>query len=87
MVRLGKTYGNWMVDLRATNVKLKARSIRIVAAIAGLSEQQATEQLALCDGEVKTSIVASKRTINAFAARELLKRAEGKLRVALELPE
>jgi len=86
MVRLGKTYGNWMVDLRATNVKLKARSIRIVAAIAGLSEQQAAEQLSQCDGEVKTAIVACMRAVDAAASRELLKRAEGKLRLALELP-
>lgn len=86
MVRLGKTYGNWMVDLRATNIKLKARSVRIVATIAGLNEQRATEQLVQCDGEVKTAIVASKRTVEAAVARDLLKRAEGKLRLALELP-
>ncbi len=86
MVSLGKTYGNWMVDLRATNVKLKARSIRIVAAITGLSEQQAAEQLTRCDGEVKTAIVATKRSVEACIARELLARSTGKLRLALELP-
>ena len=86
MVRLGKTYGNWMVDLRATNVKLKARSIRIVATITGLDEEQASQQLAQCDGEVKTAIVASKRNVDATAAREFLKRSQGKLRLALELP-
>ncbi len=86
MVLLGKTYGNWMVDLRATNVKLKARSVRIVAAIAVISEQQAAEQLARCNGEVKTAIVASKRSIEATEARALLVRSAGKLRLALELP-
>lgn len=86
MVLLGKTYGNWMVDLRATNVKLKARSVRIVAAITGLSEQQATEQLTLCNGEVKTAIVAAKRSVGAVEARTLLERSAGKLRLALELP-
>lgn len=86
MVRLGKTYGNWMVDLRATNVKLKARSVRIVATITGLNEQQAAERLVQCDGEVKTAIVATKRTVEAAVARDLLKRAEGKLRFALEMP-
>jgi N-acetylmuramic acid 6-phosphate etherase len=86
MVLLGKTYGNWMVDLRATNVKLKARSVHIVAAIAGLNEQQAAEQLARCNGEVKTAIVASKRSIEATEARALLVRSAGKLRLALELP-
>ena len=86
MVLLGKTYGNWMVDLRATNIKLKARSVRIVAAIAVISEQHAAEQLARCNGEVKTAIVASKRSIAAAEARALLVRSAGKLRLALELP-
>ena len=86
MVLLGKTYGNWMVDLRATNVKLKARSVRIVATITGVSEQQAAEQLTLCNGEVKTAIVAAKRSVGAVEARTLLERSAGKLRLALELP-
>ena len=86
MVLLGKTYGNWMVDLRATNDKLKARSVRIVAAITGLSEQQAADQLTLCNGEVKTAIVAAKRSVGAVEARNLLERSEGKLRLALEMP-
>jgi len=86
MVQLGKTYGNWMVDLRATNVKLKARSVRIVAAIAGLSEQEAVEQLSRCNGEVKTAIVAAKRSVAASEARTLLERSGGRLRLALELP-
>jgi N-acetylmuramic acid 6-phosphate etherase len=84
MVLLGKTYGNWMVDLRATNVKLKARSVRIVSAISGLSELQASEQLALCNGEVKTAIVAAKHAIGPLEARRLLERTSGKLRAALE---
>jgi N-acetylmuramic acid 6-phosphate etherase len=84
MVLLGKTYGNWMVDLRASNTKLKARSVRIVSAIAGLSETQASEQLAICDGEVKTAIVAAKLAIGASEARQLLEKSKGKLRVALE---
>lgn len=85
MVRLGKTYGNWMVDLRATNTKLKARSIRIVRAIAELDESQAVAALDLCGGEVKTAIVAAKLKTTAEHARELLERAHGKLREALYL--
>jgi N-acetylmuramic acid 6-phosphate etherase len=87
MVLLGKTYGNWMVDLRATNVKLKARSVRIVSAIAGLDTEQASEQLRQCDGEVKTAIVASMKRVSPSIAREWLRRAEGKLRAALEREE
>ena len=84
MVLLGKTYGNWMVDLRATNKKLIARSVRIVSVIAGLSETQALEQLATCNGEVKTAIVAAKLAIGANEARQKLDQSRGKLRMALE---
>ncbi len=83
MVLLGKTYGNWMVDLRATNAKLKSRSIRIVSAISGLDARQAAEQLQQCDGEVKTAIVSACRTISPDSARALLNQSGGKLRLAL----
>ena len=85
MVLLGKTYGNWMVDLRASNIKLKARSIRIVSALAELSEPEAVAALERCDGEVKVAIVSARRNISATHSRELLRAAGGKLRVALEL--
>jgi N-acetylmuramic acid 6-phosphate etherase len=85
MVRLGKTYGNWMVDLRATNIKLKARSIRIVSSITGLIEEQAAEQLNRCNGEVKTAIVAITRAVEPSEARQLLDRTAGRLRDALKL--
>jgi N-acetylmuramic acid 6-phosphate etherase len=85
MVLLGKTYGNWMVDLRATNIKLKARSIRIVSALAELSEPEAIAALERCDGEVKVAIVAARRNLSATHSRELLRTAGGKLRVALEM--
>lgn len=84
MVKLGKTYGDLMVDLRASNVKLKARSTRIVQAIAELSESSAAEILQACDGEVKTAIVAAKCNVSPQAARDKLQRAKGHLRTALE---
>ncbi|HUQ69831.1 MAG TPA: N-acetylmuramic acid 6-phosphate etherase [Planctomycetaceae bacterium] len=88
MVRLGKTYGNLMVDLRATNVKLVARSRRIVAMLTGLSESEAEVQLANCQGELKTAIVAARRHVSPETARELLRDANGQLRGALgERPE
>ncbi len=86
MVLIGKTYGNLMVDLRATNTKLKARSIRIVSEIAGLDSQQAQEQLAAADGEVKTAIVAARHAVSAEVARGMLRNAAGSLRTALETP-
>lgn len=83
MVLLGKTYGNLMVDLKATNTKLIARTRRIVAGLTGLSEQEAEAQLARCGGELKTAVVAYRRGVSAEQARELLVRAGGQLRVAL----
>ena len=85
MVLLGKTYGNLMVDLKATNEKLKIRSRRIVAALTGLTEEQAEQQLAACGGELKTAVVAYKRNLSPESARRLLDQADGHLRTALQV--
>lgn len=84
MVRLGKTYGNLMVDLRATNQKLMQRTRRIVALLTGLNEEQAEQQLATCDGELKTAVVAYVRKVPADVSRRLLHEAGGQLRQALQ---
>uniref|UniRef100_A0A7C2P4T0 N-acetylmuramic acid 6-phosphate etherase n=1 Tax=Schlesneria paludicola TaxID=360056 RepID=A0A7C2P4T0_9PLAN len=83
MVLLGKTYGNLMVDLRATNTKLVARSRRIVASLTGLTEAEAEVQLARCQGELKTAVVAARRGVDPDTARQLLANAGGQLRQAL----
>lgn len=83
MIRIGKTYGNWMVDLRATNVKLKDRSIRIVSGITGLGRNESELLLAACDGEVKTAIVSHTLGISKQAAQERLLESSGRLRSAL----
>lgn len=80
MVRLGKTYGNYMVDLRASNTKLVARAKRIVAQLTELDEAAAERVLAACDGEVKTAIVMQRRDVDAVQARQLLAEADGHLR-------
>ena len=84
MVRLGKTYGNLMVDLKATNEKLVVRTRRIVAELTGLSEEEAERKLALCEGELKTAVVAYQRNLSPEAARRLLEQVGGHLRRALE---
>jgi len=84
MVRLGKTYSNLMVDLRATNIKLTERAGRIVAALTDCSSSQAHELLKRCDGEVKTAVVSHKLALSAEAARSRLKAVNGRLRQALE---
>jgi N-acetylmuramic acid 6-phosphate etherase len=84
MVLLGKTYGNLMVDLRASNAKLIARTRRIVMDLTDLSETEAEQLLARCDGELKTAIVAQLRGVTPPEARRLLAQADGHLRRALE---
>ncbi len=84
MVRLGKTYGNLMVDLQTTNQKLADRSGRIVAALTGLPRDQADELLEHSAGDVKTAFLVQQRGVSVTDARRLLQRAQGRLRDALE---
>ncbi len=84
MVQLGKTFGNLMVDLRATNQKLLQRTRQIVAALAGITASEAEAQLAACDGELKTAVVAARRNVTAAEARQILLDAKGQLRIAIE---
>lgn len=86
MVRMGKTYGNLMVDLRATNQKLGQRSRRIVSEVTGLSIKQSEVLLHRCGGEVKTAIVASQKSVKPSVARALLEQSHGHLRAALQAP-
>jgi N-acetylmuramic acid 6-phosphate etherase len=84
MVRLGKTYGNLMVDVRAQNAKLRARARRIVAQACRIGDQEAEAALACSDGEVKVAIVSHLAGCSPQAARERLARAGGVVRAALE---
>jgi N-acetylmuramic acid 6-phosphate etherase len=84
MVRLGKTFGNLMVDLRASNTKLMDRTRRITAQLTGLSESAAENLLNRCEGELKTAVVVQIRDVSPEAARQLLVQADGHLRQALE---
>jgi N-acetylmuramic acid 6-phosphate etherase len=83
MVKLGKTYGNLMVDLQATNSKLVQRSVRIVQQLTELPESDARELLESCGGELKTSIVCHRLGISPDAARTKLEAVAGRLRSAL----
>jgi N-acetylmuramic acid 6-phosphate etherase len=83
MIRIGKTYGNLMVDLRATNTKLVARTRRIVAMLTGASDEEAERLVAEADGELKTAVVAKQRNVSPAEARVLLAAAGGHLRRAI----
>lgn len=80
MIRLGKTYGNLMVDVRATNTKLVARSRRLVRWLTGLEESQAERLLEQAGGSVKTAIAMHHRKVDAPTAEQMLKTAGGHLR-------
>jgi N-acetylmuramic acid 6-phosphate etherase len=84
MIRLGKTYGNLMVDVRASNDKLHARSRRIVALATGASDEEIESALDATDGEVKNAILVILGTVDAPTAAALLSRTNGNLRAALE---
>ncbi|MFD7434629.1 N-acetylmuramic acid 6-phosphate etherase [Streptomyces sp. NPDC059861] len=84
MIRLGKTYGNLMVDVRASNEKLRARSRRIVALATGASDEEIERALAATDGEVKAAILTIVGGVDGDTAARLLEDSAGHLRAALE---
>ncbi|GGX31728.1 N-acetylmuramic acid 6-phosphate etherase [Streptomyces chryseus] len=83
MIRLGKTYGNLMVDVRASNEKLRARSRRIVALATGAPDPEIEAALAATGGEVKNAILVILGAVDGPTAATLLDEARGHLRVAL----
>jgi N-acetylmuramic acid 6-phosphate etherase len=83
MVRLGKTFGNLMVDLRATNIKLKGRTNRIIRHLLHLGADEADALLARCDGELKTALVVGRTGLAPDAARERLRACHGRVGTAL----
>ncbi|MGC3000027.1 N-acetylmuramic acid 6-phosphate etherase [Streptomyces sp. G35A] len=84
MIRLGKTYGNLMVDVRASNEKLRARSHRIVALATGAEDDAVERALTATDGEVKHAILVLLADVDGAAAARLLEESGGHLRAALE---
>ena len=84
MIRLGKVYGNLMVDLIATNNKLKDRSVRIVMEVTSLSRHAAKRLLDRADGKVKVAIVMYYRKVDLSEALKLLDDCDQSLRKAIQ---
>jgi N-acetylmuramic acid 6-phosphate etherase len=80
MIRLGKTYGNLMIDLRATNVKLTDRAERIVVEVCGVTREESRALLKDARGSVKLAIVMQKRGLSPDAAERALADAGGVIR-------
>jgi N-acetylmuramic acid 6-phosphate etherase len=84
MIRLGKTFGNLMVDVQTTNAKLRDRARRIVETACTLLPDEASALLARCNGEVKTALVVALARVSVQDARRRLRDANGFVRAALQ---
>jgi N-acetylmuramic acid 6-phosphate etherase len=84
MVRLGKTYGNLMIDLRPTNAKLRVRAARLLCGLTGLDVDAANELLERSHWEVKTAVVMAKSGCPAEEARARLAQVGGFVRKVVE---
>lgn len=85
MIRLGKTYGNLMVDMRSTNEKLRARARRIVALATGAPDEEIEAALTATGGEVKNAVLVVLGGVDGPTAAELLAASRGHLRAALAI--
>ena len=83
MIRIGKVYGNLMVDLTATNAKLHERSERIVMELTGRSRRSARKLLADAGGRVKTALAMHLGDVDCAEATRRLAAADGSLRAAV----
>lgn len=80
MVRLGKVYDNLMVDVVASNAKLRARALRLVRLLTGLDADMAQKMLDAASGRVKIAVVMARCHVDAAKAAALLEREHGSLR-------
>jgi N-acetylmuramic acid 6-phosphate etherase len=83
MVRSGRVYENLMVDVRATNAKLRDRAARIVSTLTGLSREECFDLLERAGGAVKTAVVMQRLGLEREQAEEKLSEAQGRLERAL----
>lgn len=83
MVRIGKTYGNLMVDVKPTNKKLVQRSINIICEVTNVEEDKALEILKKADYSVKDAIVMISKQTDKSTAEETLKKSGGFVRKAI----
>ncbi|MBL0058107.1 MAG: N-acetylmuramic acid 6-phosphate etherase [Elusimicrobia bacterium] len=84
LVRLGKVYGQWMVDLQPRSKKLAARGTHLISLLGRVAPEEARRLLARSGGRVKTAIVMARRRMSRREARRALSRADGSLRAVLE---
>jgi N-acetylmuramic acid 6-phosphate etherase len=83
MIKLGKVYGNLMVDVQIANQKLQQRAVGIVAEVAGVDESRASDLLAQAEGSVKAAILMGILGLSIEEAQSRLQAAQGVLRLVL----
>ncbi len=83
MVKIGKTYENLMIDVKATNEKLKKRAVQITADLSGKDEKTSLEALEKCGWQVKTAVFTLVKDVSIEKAQYALKQSGGFLRKAL----
>jgi len=84
MIKIGKTYENFMIDVKPTNIKLKDRAARIVSEIAEVDYEKAKETLINADYNVKAAVLMLKADMDYEEALEILKKNNGRLRETLK---
>jgi len=85
MIRLGKVYGNMMVDLQMNSRKLEERSKRTVMMVTGVDYEEASRVLMKCGGHVKTALVMILANVDATEARKRLEASDGFVRNAIDI--
>ena len=83
MIKLNKTYGNYMVDLKVVNNKLLLRAVNIIKALTGISSDEAEDILNKSKGKVKNAIIMKKLNVDYIKSVELIKNYNGSLRLIL----
>jgi N-acetylmuramic acid 6-phosphate etherase len=84
MIRLGRVYSNLMIDMPATNEKLRNRAVKMVELVAGIPRPAAVQALREADGNVKVAVVVARKKTTAAEARRMLEEHGGKLREVIE---
>ena len=84
MVRLGKVYDNLMIDVVATNAKLRKRALALVRAVGRVDAAAAQALLDDAGGSVKIAVAMARRSVDAATARNLLAANGGRLRAVID---
>jgi N-acetylmuramic acid 6-phosphate etherase len=84
MIRLGKVYGHWMVDLQPKSQKLRARALRLVSQLGNVDAKEASRLLKAAWGQAKTAILMARKRLDYKEATQRLQEADGFLRKTLE---